>query len=165
MPTVGCVVVEHESVLPATSPAVWARITDPGGINDELAPVLSMRMPRAVRGLSIDEVPVGVRLGRAPLLLFGILPVEFDDLTVAAVEPGRRFHEKSSMVLLRRWEHERELQPLPSGGTRVHDRLTFELRAPLSRVPIVVAVAHRVIAGLFAHRHRRLARYFHRPPA
>ena len=133
-------------------------------MRDELpVTTLAMRMPRSVRGRSIDEVPVGVRLGRVPLLLFGVLPVEFDDLTVAAVAPGRRFHEKSSMVLLRRWEHERELQPLPSGGTRIHDRLTFELRAPLSRVPIATAVAHRVIAGLFAHRHRRLARYFGRP--
>lgn len=96
-------------------------------------------------------MPVGVRLGRAPLLLFGVLPVEFDNLTIANMERGRRFHEKSSMVLLRRWEHERELQPLPSGGTRVHDRLTCEVRAPLSHVPIVAAVAHRAVAGLFAH--------------
>ena len=159
----GCVVVEHESVVRAPIAEVWARITDPRGINDELAPVLAMRMPRAVRGMSIDEVPVGVRLGRAPLLLFGVLPVEFDNLTIANMERGRRFHEKSSMVLLRRWEHERELQPLPSGGTRVHDRLTFEVRAPLSHVPIVAAVARRAVAGLFAHRHRRLARHFDRP--
>ncbi len=114
----GCVVVAHESVLPAAVTAVWVRVTDPRGINDELAPVLAMRIPRALRGMSIDEVPVGVRLGRAPLLLCGVLPVEFDHLTIASIEPDRRFHEKSTMMLLRRWEHERELVPLPSGGTR-----------------------------------------------
>ena len=153
------IVVEHESVLAASVAAVWARVTDPVGINDELAPVLAMRMPRAFHGVSVDTVPIGQPLGRAVLLLFGVLPVEFDDLTIAELEPGRRFHEKSTMLLLRRWEHERLVEP-GSGGTRVHDRLTFELRAPLARIPLAPKVAHRIVTALFAHRHRRLGRHF-----
>lgn len=154
-----CIVVEHESVLSAPAAAVWTRVTDPLGIDDELAPMLAMRMPRAIRGLSVDTVPIGQPLGRAFLLLFGVLPVEFDDLTIAELEPGRRFHEKSTMLLMRRWEHERVVEPR-RGGTRVHDRLTFELRAPVARIPLAPKLARRVVAALFAHRHRRLGRHF-----
>ncbi|MEZ5151247.1 hypothetical protein ACWDTG_01155 [Rhodococcus zopfii] len=94
------------------------------------------------------------------MLLFGVLPVEYDALTIAEIAPGRRFHEKSSMLTMRRWEHERTLTPAGPGRTRVHDRLTMELRAPLSRLPYGNELARQIVTRLFAHRHRRLARGF-----
>ncbi|MFD6857151.1 hypothetical protein ACFWCF_07375 [Rhodococcus sp. NPDC060090] len=156
------IVVEHESIVDAPNTVVWARVTSAEGINDELAPILAMRMPRWAHTLTEDTVPIGRPIARVPLLLFGVLPVEYDHLTIAEFEPGRRFHEKSTMMLMRRWEHERTLDPLSPESTRVHDRLTFELRIPLSRIPGAQAVARRVIATLFAHRHRRLAQFFER---
>ncbi|MGW0017629.1 hypothetical protein ACWDUD_04825 [Rhodococcus sp. NPDC003382] len=154
------VIVEHESIVAADAPAVWARVTDPAGINDELAPLLAMRMPRGVRGIGVDRVPVGVPLGTAPLLLFGVLPIEYDALTIVELEPGRRFHEKSTMATMRRWEHERTLTAAGAGRTRVHDRLTMELRAPLARLPYGDELARQIITRLFEHRHRRLALHF-----
>lgn len=94
------------------------------------------------------------------MLLFGVLPVEYDALTIAEIAPGRRFHEKSSMLTMRRWEHERTLTPAGPGRTRVHDRLTMELRVPLSRLPYGNELARQIVTRLFAHRHRRLARGF-----
>ena len=35
--------------------------------------------------------------------LLRVLPVEYDDLTIAELEPGRRFLERSTMMTLRRW--------------------------------------------------------------
>lgn len=154
------IVVEDESIVDAPNTVVWARVTSAEGINDELAPMLAMRMPRRAHTLTEDTVPIGQPLARVPLLLFGMLPVDYDHLSIAALEPGRRFHEKSTMLLMRRWEHERTLDPLAADRTRVHDRLTFELRVPLSRIPGAVELARRVVGALFAHRHRRLARFF-----
>ncbi|MEE2032484.1 hypothetical protein [Rhodococcus chondri] len=153
-------VVEQRSVIAAPTADVWARITDPQGINDELAPLLVMRMPRSARGLTIDNVPPGRPLGRASLLLLGVLPIESDNLSIATIEPGRSFHEKSTMVTLRRWEHERSLTSDAAGCTHLHDRLTFELRAPLARIPYAPASARRIVEALFAHRHQRLVRHF-----
>jgi len=50
-----------------------------------------------------------------------------------------------------RWEHERTLEQLPSGGTRLIDRVAFLPRfRPARRL-------HRaVIVATFRHRHRRL---------
>ncbi|MBH0118496.1 hypothetical protein I0Q12_02650 [Rhodococcus sp. CX] len=154
------VIVEHSSIAAAEPTDVWTRITDPAGINDELSPLLAMRMPRRMRGTTVDRVPVGEPLGKAPLLLFGVLPVDYDALTIAELEPGRRFHEKSTMLTMHRWEHERTLTAAGPGRTRVHDRLTMELRAPLARLPYGHELARRIVTGLFEHRHRRLARHF-----
>lgn len=153
-------VVEQRSVIAAPTADVWARITDPQGINDELAPLLAMRMPRSAHGLTIDNVPLGRPLGRAPLLLLGVLPVECDTISIDTLEPGRAFHEKSTMLTMRRWEHERTLTPDGPARTRVHDRLTFELRTPLARIPYAAVLTRRIVATLFAHRHHRLSRYF-----
>jgi hypothetical protein len=153
-------VVEQRSVIAASTADVWARITDPQGINDELAPLLTMRMPRSARGLAIDNVPLGRPLGRAPLLLLGVLPVECDSISIDTLEPGRAFHEKSTTLTMRRWEHERTLTPDGQVRTSVHDRLTFELRIPLARVPYAAILARRIVATLFTHRHRRLSRHF-----
>jgi ligand-binding SRPBCC domain-containing protein len=85
--------------------------------------------------------------------------VEYDDLTVVRLEPGRGFLERSSMLSLRVWEHERTLEAAP-GGCLVTDRLRFE-----PRLPGTTGVARATVAFLFRHRHRRLRRRFGGTPA
>lgn len=149
-------VVEVESVVAAPVERVWSRVVDPEGIDHELRPWLSMRMPLGTEHLTIGTVPLGRPLGRARISLFGVLPVDHDDLTVAALEPGRSFREESTMLSARSWQHERTLAPTPAGGTHVHDRLTFEPRVPGT---LAAAVHRRGVRLLFEHRHRRLAAY------
>ena len=151
------VVVEQESVVAASNDRVWARVVSPDGINHELGPWLRMAMPREAVSLTIDTVPVGTPLGRAWIRLFGILPIDYDDLTIAELEPGRAFREESTMLSARRWCHERRLDAVPTGHTLVHDRLTFTPRVPGR---LAAAVQRRIVAALFAHRHRRLAAWF-----
>ena len=116
-------------------------------------------MPRSVAGLTVETVPVGRPLGRAWLRLFGLVPFDYDHLTIAELEPGVRFLERSTMLSMRRWEHERTLTPV-DGGTRVHDRVALE---PRLHVPGLASLLAVVVRAFFTHRHRRLARHF-RPP-
>ena len=122
--------VEQSSVVAAPADDVWGRAVSEEGINDELRPILRMTMPRALRGKTIDDVEVGVPLGRSWILLFGLIPVDYDDLCLAELEAGHRFLERSSTLTMRPWQHERTVEAVDPGSCRVTDRLTFELRRP-----------------------------------
>jgi hypothetical protein len=150
-------VVEQASEVAAPSDHVWERVVSSEGINDEMRPWLTMTMPRGAEGLSVDTVPLGVPLGRAWIRLFGIIPIDYDHLSIASIEPGRSFHEKSTMLSMRSWQHERTLTPVSDSVTRVHDRITFEPRLPMR---LASGLFVTVFAAFFAHRHRRLARHF-----
>jgi ligand-binding SRPBCC domain-containing protein len=151
---------EQSSVVALPAPEMWARATSPGGINDELRPILRMTMPALLRGKTIDDVEVGVPLGRSWILLFGLIPVDYDDLFLAELEPGHRFLERSSMLSMRVWQHERSVEPIDAKSCRVTDRLSFELRRPMAWIPASARLARAIVAALFRHRHRRLARAF-----
>ena len=86
------------------------------------------------------------------MLLFGLVPFDYDDLTLVEVWPGRGFLERSSMLSMRVWEHERTIEVAAEGGCVVRDRLSFEPGLP---VPLGF-----VVRALFRHRHRRLRRLF-----
>jgi hypothetical protein len=151
--------VVQKSYVQGAPADVWARAVSEEGINHELRPFLRMTTPPGLRGKTIDSVPVGEPLGRSWLLLFGVLPVDFDDLALAERGPGHRFLERSSMATLSVWQHERTVEPEGS-GSQVIDRLGFELRRPLRWIPGVGALAERIVAFLFRHRHRRLAEQY-----
>ena len=147
------------SSLAAAPEVVWDRITTIQGVNDELAPILRMTHPPGLDRLP-DDAPTGVRLFRSWVLLFGVIPVDYDDLTLVRIEPGQGFLESSQLMTARRWEHERTLEPL-AGGTLLSDRIAFE-----PRIRPFGPVLFRVTRALFAHRHRRLrARFGGRPVA
>jgi hypothetical protein len=96
------------SELQAPPEAVWARVASLEGINYELGPWMRMTAPRGAE-LSHSTVPLGRRWFRCWILLFGVVPFDYDDLCVERLDPGRRFRECSTMLTARRWEHERTL--------------------------------------------------------
>lgn len=151
---------EQSSRLPAPAADVWARAVTEPGINDELRPLLRMTFPRRLRGLTIDEVEVGVPLGRSWILLGGLVPVDYDDLSLAELEPGRRFLERSRTLSFAVWQHERIVEPDGEGACRVTDRLGFEFRPAIAWMPGSAGLARAVVAALFRHRHRRLIRHY-----
>ena len=149
----------RESEVSAPPDDVWGRAVSPEGINAELRPWLRMRVPRRLRGKTIDDVPLGEPIGRSWILLLGFLPFDYDDLCLVQRGPGLRFLERSKMLSMSLWQHERTV--VPNGrGCRVTDRLTFELRPPLRALPGAERLVERLIAAIFAHRHRRLAGAF-----
>jgi hypothetical protein len=150
---------EQSSRLPIPADDVWARAVTEEGINDELRPLLRMTFPRELRGLTNDQVEVGAPLGRSWILLGGVLPVDYDDLLLAELEPGRRFLERSRTLSFAVWQHERIVEPDGEGACRVIDRLGFEFRPAIARMPGSARLARAIVAALFRHRHRRLARH------
>lgn len=146
---------QRSSLLALPAERMWERATTPAGINHELRPILRMTMPRELRGVTLEEFPVGRPAGRSWILLGGVLPVDFDDLCLVELEPPRRFLERSSTLAFSLWEHERLIEP-DEDGCRVTDRLGFELRRGLRAVPGAAAIARAIVGTLFSHRHRRL---------
>ena len=153
-------IIERESFIDAPAGQVWARVITPEGINNELRPWMTMSMPRGAEGLTVDNIPIGTPIGRCWMRLFGVLPFDYDHLMIAELWPGRGFHEKSTMMTMSRWEHERTIDPAGDAKAVVRDRLTFELRFPLRLLTPIVAVG---IRALFGHRQRRLQRNFAGP--
>jgi len=133
--------------------AVWEHAISPAGVNRELRPLLRMTFPPQVADIAASWQP-GVRLFRSWILLGGVVPVEYDDLAFVAVEPGRRFLERSSLLSQRVWEHERVIEPTRA-GCRLTDRIRF---AP--RLPVLAPVYAFAFQGVFRLRHRNLRRIF-----
>ena len=146
--------VERSSVLSASAADVWARVVTPEGINDEFWPWLTMSLPTGALALSIDTLELGKPVGRSWIRLFGVLPVDYDDLTIAELEPGRRFLEQSRLFSAPQWQHERLVDPVDDASSRVTDRLTFTPRRGFG------LLGPRIIRLIFWYRHRRLRRFF-----
>jgi ligand-binding SRPBCC domain-containing protein len=150
--------VQVSTALRATAEEVWARVVTEEGINDELTPILRMTMPPGLAGKAIDTVEVGVELGRSWILLGRVLPVDYDDLRLVELEPGR-FLERSRTLTFSLWQHERTVES-EGEGSRVTDRLGFEFKRGVAWLPGAAVVARAVVGFLFRHRHRRLVRRF-----
>lgn len=141
------------SRLAAPVDVVWERVASLEGVNHELGPVFRMTAPAGL-ALTPEAVPLGERWFRSWILLGGVLPVDYDDLTIVRLEPGRGFLERSSMLSQSVWEHERTLEPVP-GGTLLIDRLAHE-----PRVPVAGGAQTALFRTVFRWRHRRLRRWF-----
>lgn len=146
------------SRLAASPETVWAHAAQPEGIAYELGPFLRMTFPDDVP--SIETLPAsGERVFRSWILLFGLLPVEYDDLAFEAIEPGRRFLERSSMATQREWVHERIVESAGAGAL-LEDRLAFR-----PRLAWTGPIAGALFRAVFSWRHRRLRRRFGGEPA
>jgi ligand-binding SRPBCC domain-containing protein len=138
---------------------VWERTVTPQGINYELFPFMRMTVPKPLKGKKIHELPLGTTIGRSWFLLFGLMPFDYDDISIAELDHGRRFREKSSMLSIENWEHERTLVQ-ESDGCQVQDRIRFSLRKPFSYIPGLESNIAKMLHSLFEHRHRRLDKWF-----
>lgn len=136
-----------ESTLDARIEDVWARQTTLEGINYELGPLLRMSAPR---GATVEQAPVGRPWFRSWVFLLKVIPIDYDHLCLVSIDPPHGFHERSTMLSARVWEHKRTL----TGATTVVDELRFEPR------PLLGPVLRLVIPIAFRHRHRRLRKRF-----
>ncbi|HUC00666.1 MAG TPA: hypothetical protein VMS11_12655 [Solirubrobacterales bacterium] len=142
------------SRLQAPPEVIWARVITAAGVNDELRPLLRMTVPRGLEDFNIDDVEIGRPIGRSWVLLFGLIPFDYDELCLERVEPGRGFLERSRMLTQRLWEHERTIE-LREGGCELTDRVAWE-----PRLPLPAALLKPLIGAVFKHRHRRLRARF-----
>lgn len=153
--------VSVSSELDEAPDRVWARATSPEGINHELKPLMRMTIPDGLAdGLNSDRIELGKSLGRSWVLLFGVLPFDYDDITLVRLDPGRGFLEQSKLLSQRSWEHERTVEPNGSGGCVITDRVAWEPRLGLPGRPL-----RPLFRAIFRHRHRRLRDEFGGRPA
>ena len=142
------------SRLDAPVSAVWEHASSMAGVNYELGPLLRMTHPPGVDRLDTSLGELGRPVFRSWVLLLGVVPVDYDDVTIVRLDPGRGFLERSPLATQRLWEHERRLEPA-EGGCAIVDRVRHEPR---------VALAGRwqsaLLRQVFRHRHRRLRRRF-----
>ena len=112
-----------------------------------------MTFPTGVSDLTAGARP-GVRQFRSWLLVFGVLPLDYDDVVFDEIEPGRRFLERSTLMSQRIWQHERVVEPV-TGGARITDRVHYE-----ARITWLEPLYRPIFEAVFAWRHRRLRRLF-----
>jgi ligand-binding SRPBCC domain-containing protein len=150
--------VERSVRLAAGPEEVWAVVTTPEGINDELRPWLRMTVPKAFAGRTLADLDPPEELGRSWIFFLGVLPFDWDQLGIEAIGDGW-FRERSSMLSCTSWGHDRTLVA-DGGGTRLTDSLVFVLRRPFRWLPGSGRFYAFVVGKIFGHRHRRLARRF-----
>jgi ligand-binding SRPBCC domain-containing protein len=107
-----------------------------------------MTYPQALRRLTPEAFPVGRTAFRSWLLLFGLVPVEFDDFMLVELEPGHGFSEVSQQLNVREWRHRRTVTPAGEGCV---------LRDEIALVP-----RWRWTGGLLAWVYRRVFEWRHR---
>jgi ligand-binding SRPBCC domain-containing protein len=143
------------SRLASPAEEVWAGVTTAEGVNAELMPLVRMTIPRGRRDFSIADMEDGTTIGRSWILLFGLIPFDYDDIHLERIEPGRAFHERSTMLTQRRWEHDRTVEPDGERACTVTDCVRFE-----PRLPIPPSLLLPLFRAFFRRRHRRLRRRF-----
>ena len=130
----------------------WDWITSVDGILAEMRPLMRMTIPRGVERIGLEDVRLGEPLFASWVLLFGVIPVDRSWLTLVELDPGHGFVERSPMLGMKLWQHERWIETVPgTPGCTLNDRLSFE---PRFAGPIV----RWVVARFFRHRHAVLAR-------
>lgn len=142
------------SRLGAGTRAVCERMLSEEGINEELGPWMRMTVPRGVESLDLETIQPG-RLGRSWVLLFGVIPFDYDDIGLERIDPERGFLERSTMLSQRLWEHERTVEPVGEEACTIVDRVAWEPRLPLPG-----HLLRPLFRATFRHRHRQLRRRF-----
>jgi ligand-binding SRPBCC domain-containing protein len=142
------------SRLEAPADRVWATVSTMAGVNDELRPLFRMTHPPGLDRLEAGRGALGEPAFRSRVLLLGVVPVDYDDVTIVRLDPGRGFLERSSLGSQRVWEHERRIEPAGAGCVLV-DRVRHDPRLPLGE-----RAQSALLRQLFMHRHRRLRRRF-----
>ena len=61
-----------------------------------------MTAPPSLRSHGLSLVRPGERVCRSWVLLLGVLPVDYDDITLEQIEPPHRFLKRSAMLSLPR---------------------------------------------------------------
>jgi ligand-binding SRPBCC domain-containing protein len=143
--------------LQASVEQVWNHASTFAGVNRELWPLARMTCPVAFQRLTPDAFPLGRTAFRSWILLFGLLPVEYDDFTLVELEPGRGFYEVSQLLTLREWRHRRSVRAAEVGCV-LRDEIVLVPRWP--GAGWLLAWIYRRV---FAWRHRRLRRLFGSP--
>jgi hypothetical protein len=102
-----------------------------------------MTLLAGVEGLDPWASSWAKKIGRSWILLLGLIPFDYDDLTLVELVPNCGFLERSQMMSQRSWEHERTLEPAGENGCSITDRVRWQPRLGLPGAP--AAPANRLV--------------------
>jgi hypothetical protein len=123
------------------------------GVNYELNPIVHMTAPSEWKSRSLAEAPVKEKFFSSVLLLFRFLPIDIHHIVFDQIlENG--FREISSSLLMKHWNHNREVEDLEQGCV-LTDEISFS-----TRMPFLGPVMKPVYNFVFNHRHKRLIQKF-----
>jgi ligand-binding SRPBCC domain-containing protein len=142
------------SHLAGSAERVWTHASDFQELNREFWPLLRMTYPAGKARMTPESFPLGTVAFRSWMLLFGVLPVEYDDITLVELVPGQHFSEVSRMLAIREWRHRRGVTT-EGAGCLLQDDIAFTPRWRLMG-PFQVWLFRLV----FKKRHRALRRLF-----
>ena len=143
-----------QSKVNADKQALWQHVTQMQNVNYELLPIVRMTYPNNRAALNSADVPLHTPLFTSVLLLFSIIPIDLHHLAFDKIDDGNAFYENSTTLTHKYWKHTRTLTAT-DGGTIVKDEVTFQ-----PRLGLLGHLFLPVYKGVFAHRHRRLAKLF-----
>ncbi len=144
------ITLQFQSTVNAPVTQVWQWITSVDGISTELSPIAKMTFPSHIRNLTDLEIEPNKRLFRSFVLLGGLIPIDYSDLTLVSIDTEKGFLEQSPMLSMKTWQHKRTLTKT-SAGTTVTDILTFK-----PRVALFTPLVKWFITTLFNNRHKQL---------
>lgn len=144
---------KFSTLVHCARPAVWQSISSFRGVNNEFFPLLRMTCPNEDIHITKDLVTDNV-LFCSWLLLFGCIPIECDFVRLASCIEGESFQERSSMLLMKSWNHDRFLY-VKDGGTEIIDEVYF-----VPRIWGTKWILNVLVYSLFSYRHWRLRTLF-----
>jgi len=110
-----------------------------------------MTHPSGVSDITVRFVSAGQPLYNSWMLLFGFIPIDISILTMASINKGEGFVEKSPMYSMKTWRHKRTLVTV-GANTKIVDELEFEPR-------FFPSVTAWFITKIFQLRHRNIMKY------
>lgn len=133
---------------------VWRLIGTMAGVNRELFPFARMTYPAHQTLIAPDCMPLRRRAFRSWIWLFGIIPIDYDDITFMKFYPSGGFVEDSTLFSMKIWRHERTLEPTKT-GCLLTDQVSF-----VPRISVMGSLFYVIFTWVFHLRHYHLRRTF-----
>ncbi|MCK5050263.1 MAG: hypothetical protein KAS53_00895 [Candidatus Cloacimonetes bacterium] len=143
-----------QSTLEASCEEVWTQVFQMEGVNAELSPWMKMTYPLEMNRFDPEMTPIGKLVFRSTILVFGLIPIDYYNLSFVKIDSPTQFHEQSSSIGFKKWTHIRTLETVER-GCRLTDKVEYE-----PRIPILGGALHPVFLGLFKHRQKYLRKKF-----
>lgn len=134
----------------------WQAATTMQDVNYELAPFVSMTVPKEYRDFTIADAPIGESLFKSIILFFQFIPVDIHHFKLEKVVSNERFEEKSTSLMHYFWKHTRILTPV-NGVTIVEDCIQFH-----PRLPFIGFILKPIYQLVFKNRHQRLRKKYNK---
>lgn len=148
---------KRSSLLQTSPERLWQHAGSMTGVNRELFPMAQMTVPGEFKDLHLSQATTGRPLFRSWILFLGLIPIDYDEITIVEIFPGGGFQERSKMATNRIWAHKRTIVQ-EQAFCRITDEVEFQ--PVIHIVGLLMLPLYRLTFWL---RHFNLQRIFKSP--